>query len=397
MGPTIVAPEADKVLPFEAFAPLKAGHTGDVAVERRLHPASLRPMPIIRNVLARIAGRRGVPLPGADPSKLASLAAGVTDDLSTRLGRTCELGDFRATRTGSLTIWVRGDRDYVAKVPLQARTEPRLRQNAETLRELGQLGWVTPYLAARCPSFVLTGTASGGFYSVETAVAGQDGASLLRDGGSPEEMLLSAERFLLKLHKASARTAAGPPDWEAPLEAAAKRVEALARLAGAGRAYAALVCDITNRLSREPLPSVYSHGNFWLGNALFDGANTLTGVIDWDCSAASSVPAVDLIYLLVRTHSLSRSLSMGEALADWMSAESLPFLDGCLARHCRELSIPVDLVGALSYCTWIGHLDAHCRYGTVTSTNSRWLERNVRQVLERRQSAATGVGRWSAA
>jgi aminoglycoside phosphotransferase (APT) family kinase protein len=355
----------------------------------------------IHNVLARIIrlGRSIVPTANDDASH-AHLATSLVDDLARRLGKPCELVDFRGTRTGSLTVRVRADRPYVAKLPLRASTEPRLRQNAKTLGALGEARWITPFLSDRCPAVILLGTVSGHFYSVETTIPGQDGASILKAGGSPEEMVLSAERFLSKLHKASVDTAiAGPGRWEDSFESAIQRVERLATQADCRQAYGELICAIRNDLSAQPIPSVYAHGNFWLGNALFDRASNLTGVIDWDCASEHALPALDLIYLLVRTHSMARAVSFGEAMADWIEADSLPFLDDCIVRHCHELSIRPELIYALSYCAWIDHLDAHCRFETSTSTNPRWLDLNVGQVLKRWQlSTTTGhrsVGRWS--
>jgi aminoglycoside phosphotransferase (APT) family kinase protein len=359
---------------------------------------TLEPVVALKNVLSRMTGRRHSAVRPADVSFHSTLAKSLIDDLSGRLGKPCNLIDFHATRTGSLTVRIRADRSYVAKLPLQASTEPRLRQNAQTLRVLGQFSWVTPFLSARCPALVLLGTASGYFYSVETTVPGQDGASISRAGGSAEEMILSAAYFLSKLQKASLEVSTlAPPSWEPSFESAVERVEQLAKRAGSARDYDRLVADIRNRLSAQPIPTVYSHGNFWLGNVLFDTANNLTGVIDWDCATAFSLPALDLIYLLVRTQSLARSTSFGEALADWIDAESLPFLDDCITRHCRELSIPTELIAPLSYCSWIQHLDAHCRFGTSTSADPRWLDRNVRQVLHRwRLRTTTGrrEARW---
>jgi aminoglycoside phosphotransferase (APT) family kinase protein len=395
---TEVFPTDDKILRDSDFSTEAARKAHSGIVERRLHPIGPRPM-TITHVLARITGRRRPPPePAADPLFLGALSSAVAEDVSRQVGRPCEVADFRATRTGSLTIRLTSNRLYVAKVPLHATTEPRLRKNADTLEALGQQSWVTPYLSARWPGLVATGTASDHFYSVETAVAGRDGASMLKDGSGPEEMILSAGRFLSKLQKASLQADPGAPRWEATFESALRRVETLAKRAGAARSYARLVCDITNQFSGRSLPAVYAHGNFWLGNALFDGSGSLTGVIDWDCSDASSLPALDFVYLLVRTHSLARAASFGEALGDWIAAESLPFLDSCMARHCLELEIPADLIPALSYGTWIQHLDSHCRYGTRTSTDPRWLQRNVRDVLDRWQSQTTArreaVHRW---
>ena len=340
-------------------------------------------MAAISNVFARLTGRTRFRPPAADVALHVRLARHVVEDVSARLGHPCDLIDVHATRTGSLTIRARADNAYVAKLPLQASTEPRLRQNAETLQSLGTAEWMTPFLLARCPALVLTGTADGHFYSVETTVPGHDGASILKAGGSADDMILSAERFLSKLQKAS--LVAGPqrPRWDESFQSAVRRVERMAARVGSADTYDRLVQDISTRLSKQIIPSVFSHGNFWLGNSLFDSDGHLTGVIDWDCADACSLPAIDLIYLLVRTHSLARATSFGEALADRIDADSLPFLDSCMARHCLELSIPGSLVVPLTYCSWIQHLDAHCRYGTTTGTDMRWLDRNVRQVLNR--------------
>ncbi len=368
----------------------------DVSTTFVRHTQRLVPA-VIKNVLSLLTRRPGDRR--ADALLHRTLAKSVVDDLSRRLGTPCDLVDVHATRTGSLTVRVRADRFYVAKLPLQASTETRLRQNAEALKALGQLGWVTPFLSARCPALVLLGTTSGYFYSVESGILGQDGASLLRARGCADELILSAEHFLVKLQKASLKVStAGPPQWEMHFESAVERVERLAKRAGGTQDYHQLISDIRNRLAEQQLPSVYSHGNFWLGNVLFDTANDLTGVIDWDCTTEFALPAIDLIYFLARTHSLMRGVSFGEALADWIDAESLPFLDDCITRYCHELSIPATLVAPLSYCSWIQHLDAHCHFGTSASTDPRWLDQNVRQVLHRwrlrTRAGRLEAGRW---
>lgn len=355
---------------------------------------------MLRNVLSRITRRPHHP--SGDALFHSTLANGLVDDLSSRLGTPCALTSFQATRTGSLVVRVRADRPYVAKLPLRATTEPRLRKNAETLEALGRAGWITSDLSASIPAILLRGTVLDHFYSVETAVTGKDGASIARAAADQYVLLGSAAGFLAELHRASARaTHASRAAWEPAFEASVDRVERLAVDAGAGRAYRALVSAIRHRLAAHPLPSVFSHGNFWLGNALFDETARLTGVIDWDCSAEASLPALDYIYLLIRTHSTARSGSFGDALSDWIEATSLPLLDACAADYCRRTSTPADLVDTLSYCTWIEHIDQHCRFGTSASTNSRWVHRNLVQVLERSQFAATPgdriARRWSAA
>jgi aminoglycoside phosphotransferase (APT) family kinase protein len=260
--------------------------------------------------------------------------------------------------------------------------------------------WMTPFIAARIPAIVHQGTTSGLFYSVETAVAGQDGAAILRKTGSAQEMILASAHFLSRLHKASAATSPSS-SWVAPFESCVAEVRQLAVRAGCAADYDDLAADIRGRLAGQPLAPVYSHGNLWLGNVLFDSSGNLAGVIDWDCAFDSMLPALDLIYLLVRAHGLARSASFGVALADWIEARSVPVLDGCIARHCRELSVPIDLIATLSYCCWIQQLHIHARFATAASADARWLRRNVADVLGRwrRQSAALDRGdvRWRSA
>jgi aminoglycoside phosphotransferase (APT) family kinase protein len=333
------------------------------------------------SVFARLARHAGLLSRESEESAHARLAKTVIGELSHRLDTRCELAGFHATRTGSLIVRINGGRDYIAKLPLQPSTEPRLRRSAEALNALGARPWLTPYLAAACPQIVFTGPVAGRFCSVETAVAGVDGGRMLKAGCNPHDLVRSAERFLSALAKAST----SPLDhfgWRKPLQSSIERVERMAERAGCRAGYLSLVSAVYARLRAQPLPNVYAHGNFWLGNALFDQGGDLTGVIDWDCADDRSLPAVDLIYLAIRTHSLARKSSFGEAVADWIAAESLPPLDDCIAHHCVDLSLPPDVVVPLAYCSWILHLDAHCRFGTRPSTDVQWLDKNVRHVID---------------
>jgi aminoglycoside phosphotransferase (APT) family kinase protein len=344
------------------------------------------------DLILRMTGRRRPSTRHGQRSAHATLAHSLVEDFSARIGQRCSLLDCRATRTGSLTCRLRGDRLYVAKLPLRPSTESRLRLNAETLSALGRVDWVTPYLSARFPAIVHLGTISGYFYSVETAVAGHDGAALLKADGAVEDMILDTAHFLAQLHKASmvdSRSRA----WEGPFESWVGEVRELAVRAGCAPTYDQLIADIRSRLAAQPVASVFSHGNLWLGNVLFDASRRLTGVIDWDCASAAALPALDLIYLLVRTHGLARSASVGEAVADWIDAGPVPFLDRCIARYCRELSIPAGLIATLSYGCWIQHLEPHCRFATRASTDRRWLQRNVADVVLRWRQRTDAVNR----
>jgi aminoglycoside phosphotransferase (APT) family kinase protein len=48
-------------------------------------------------------------------------------------------------------------------------------------------------------------------------------------------------------------------------------------------------------------PLVPEHGDFHLGNCLFDADSRLTGVIDWDLGACPGMPVLDVLHALVTT------------------------------------------------------------------------------------------------
>jgi aminoglycoside phosphotransferase (APT) family kinase protein len=58
---------------------------------------------------------------------------------------------------------------------------------------------------------------------------------------------------------------------------------------------------IQARLVGSRFPLVVEHGDFHLGNCLFDRLGRLTGVIDWDLGSARGLPVLDLLHLLVTT------------------------------------------------------------------------------------------------
>jgi len=365
-------------------------------------------MTVFESVLARLTGRTRSAGQNVDVSGHGQLAKTVIDELADRLGQRCELRGLHATRTGSLIVRIvatGGECTYIAKLPLLATTAPRLQRSARILDTLGNANWMTPALASRCPRIILCGTASGLFYSVETAVAGNDGASILKAGRTNKnDMILESARFLADLQRASRHHdgstgttsdthASERHDWQPHFDAAAARVGELADRAGCVSIYRELLAEIRAELAAHRLDAVYSHGNFWLGNALFDDGNHLTGVIDWDSADEHALPALDLLYLLVRSYKRDGA-SVGEAFVEWLEAESLPFLDQCSIAHCDDLTIPSSLIGTLSYCAWIQHLDAHCVFGTSTAGDPRWLRRNVRVVLDRyRHSRAASLAR----
>jgi len=53
-------------------------------------------------------------------------------------------------------------------------------------------------------------------------------------------------------------------------------------------------------------PLVPEHGDFHLGNCLYDADSRLTGVVDWDLGACPGMPVLDVLHALVTTDGTGR-------------------------------------------------------------------------------------------
>jgi hypothetical protein len=264
----------------------------------------------------------------------------------------------------------------------QGPTEARLKDNTGALADLQDAPWIAGCVRACLPTTVLTGQLDGRFYSVETCLPGEPGTVLLPFVPAVRVVTANALDFLAAFQSGSRSARVWTAEaWQAAVQPAVDRVGELARARGAGDRYLRLTATIRERVLEQPLPVVFAHGNFWIGNVLFGCDGRVSGVIDWDCAAREGLPLVDAVYLLVRTESLIDKSSVGQAVADWLRRRRAAS-GGLIERYCRALSIPPALVEPLTYLSWILHVDAHCKYGTAAVTRPQWLAKNIGPVLD---------------
>jgi aminoglycoside phosphotransferase (APT) family kinase protein len=244
------------------------------------------------------------------------------DRISVARGRsaTCILSDGASAR-------------FVAKIPMNSRSLGRCEENLAVLRQIHSQPAIPEVFQRPIPQPVGQFDIDGLPVFVETAVPGiveADRGRLRR-----QRARRGALRYLTELHAAAREQT---PMDDALFE---ERIGHYCDRLGAafqGIAEAKMLRSLKERLrvglGGRSWPFVPEHGDFHLGNCLFEaGGARLTGVIDWDLGARPGLPVLDVMHFLVTSEGTGR-LDGGTAarlLHGGMPAESRALLGGYMA------------------------------------------------------------------
>lgn len=108
--------------------------------------------------------------------------------------------------------------------------------------------------------------------------------------------------------------------------------------------------------SRHHLPSVLVHGDYWLGNILFDGEPPqITGILDWDCVRPNGCPGYDALHLVFATLAMQRQHLAARYLEQvWTkkwSSDLVPRMLGEIQRTFHLAPLDVEYLAALLWLT----------------------------------------------
>jgi aminoglycoside phosphotransferase (APT) family kinase protein len=303
--------------------------------------------------------------------------------VSGQLGEEVRAVDQRASRTGCQTVWVEGRQSYIAKLALQDVAAPRLEENAKALRTLAGISAGDSRVANVIPVIRQTGRFDGQHYSVETRLPGGRAGQYLRAPAVRDDVATEGLRFLVRLQTLSrVDTVLDAETWNRQFQPMVDAVGAFVERHDPAGVYERISRAVRDPLLGQSVPLVFAHGNFWIGNLLFDPDRGLTGVIDWDSAVDRGLPLVDLLYFLSRTESLLERTSLGEAITKWIAADLQPLATHPLVgAYCREFSLPMEWLRPLFYYSWIQHVHIHVRYGTTALEKPAWVEQNLISVL----------------
>ncbi len=292
-----------------------------------------------------------------------------------------------------MTLGPAGREAAVLKLPVSRKALASLKRQVEVLSDLradpNLIGWhsLLPHVMAQAWSFPRA-------YLVEEKISGVPAEAYLLDSSSRCRVLERAAEVIGGLHRRTYELVVVEDTlverWvNKPLQVVSSlldnhqatqiRIEQLAvELRGAllGRATA---------VSRV-------HGDYSPQNILLrEDGTEITGVIDWDLSAARQLPALDNMHLLLSTRMLVERSELGEVICSLLTrTESSAFERSLVeASHLTPDESPLDF-RTLVLLSWLRHIESSVNKSTRSATSAFWVARNVKKVLDCASTSAEG-------
>jgi aminoglycoside phosphotransferase (APT) family kinase protein len=271
----------------------------------------------------------------------------------------------------------------VLKLAASEQGKSALARETETLATLDaddRLGAWRDLLPRPC----VQGTLRGHLYRIDAALGGH--AMTRPPATGPARVLGAAADAIAVLHDRTATTVGGGQEvaerWvDAPLRELLRHARPGPRSADRLQR---LRDELHAALGTGSFPAAWIHGDFWLGNLLFDRMLLPTGIVDWEAAAPLELPLHDVLHLLLYTRRLTSGRELGQMLCDqlvekrWSAAE----------RALLERQPAWQARGGLTerhvlLLYWLRHAAVHARqHGSRVGCRYRlWERRNVLPVL----------------
>lgn len=276
--------------------------------------------------------------PGEGPRFLEELIEVVGRELGLPAGRLrIERVAFARGRSITCILSDGGAPRYVAKIPVSGRALGRCDESLSVLGRIHTLTRLAPEIACVIPRPVGRLSVGGQPVFVETSVPGESdvGRGPIRRRRARRQALA----FLTALHASAGELAT--MDEALFEDRVGHYCDRLATAFDDPRGTATverLKGSLRAGLGGRSFPFVVEHGDFHLGNCLFEnGGRRLVGVIDWDLGACPGLPVLDALHLLMTSEGAGR---LDAATAVRVLGDGLPSVTrGLLADYMEAIGI----------------------------------------------------------
>jgi hypothetical protein len=253
---------------------------------------------------------------------------------------------FRVTRREVVTCELKigeGLANVILKVPLS--TAANLRTNLEhetllSLRDILHASGKWPEI----PKALLRSEFRNISYYVQDAMPGFSGLRFSHSRNHQGQWMQQALDFIFRLHLATqTHVKLDEATWdEAVMPLLAPALRMAEQSAGVNSTY--LRDFLMQELAGCSWPFVFNHGDYWLGNLLFDPkTGRLQGVIDWDRALPSSLPLIDLFNVLLSARAETASTSVIHLIIRGMRAAALdPADQRVIAQYADRLGFQLS-------------------------------------------------------
>lgn len=283
------------------------------------------------------------------------------------------------TTTGTVvTIIPERDRSLVVKIARTPMAAAGLCRNADVVHALRKEDRLRDW-AVVLPAVVARGEIEGVTYIVEEALNGVSGMSAA--GTATRGRRLAAARAISELHERTEE--AIRVDEEIVNRWVVAPIDRLRAVAGDPGGFARVRDELTDVLLRTAARVGWIHGDFWLGNVLFDPTSaSVMGILDWEWAAEHELAAHDLLHLLLYSRRTDGRRELGRIIRDLLTNDGWTEDERTLLDRTGMHPDDPRAIRPLLLLYWIRHAASHVAQSPGDLRRRVWVRRNITPVLD---------------
>ena len=291
------------------------------------------------------------------------------------------IGRIDKTLTGAAIVQLstsEGSR-YCVKVAFSDSVSDEMAHEDLVVEDIRALLADSPELLSRLPQNLASGRSGGRYFRIYRWLPGRSALELMYQPQRRDAVMDNAIRWMTKLHQTTMRGSLDVGKVSHRAHDILEQFELQLRCAGG---FAKRIADyLRTRLSRQSCRVVFGHGDFWLGNVLYNPDNLdVRGVIDWGSGDDAAPPLEDLLHILCHRKSLISIYDPGRRIAAMLHADAALEDQHRIADYLRCMAIPLEQTAALIILYWVRYLDS--RRPTLSSRRG-WYRRSFVTVRNR--------------
>uniref|UniRef100_UPI001F225BE3 phosphotransferase n=1 Tax=Falsiroseomonas oryziterrae TaxID=2911368 RepID=UPI001F225BE3 len=130
--------------------------------------------------------------------------------------------------------------------------------------------------------------------------------------------------------------------------------------------------------ARSDLGAVLVHGDYWLGNLLFDAEGAVCGIVDWERCRQDGCAGLDALHLAAASYGVWRARPLALVFEEiWTRRWSSPFLQEHVAAVTAAIALSEKDVTRLAVLLWLGYVRSSVL--AMDPPADDWLQLNVAQ------------------
>lgn len=282
------------------------------------------------------------------------------DELHAERSDSRSIGMLQTMSTGLVICQIGNERPlWVLKVPSTAFARSELNEQNQILRSLAADTRIPERLGHAIPQIIAHGEFRRRPFSIENAIPGVSAQTLMYRRHEREALIDKAVEWLSDFHTV---TRSMPLDIEKEIAAAATILPKVTSISFTDKT----VSFLRESLEELNLPAIHSHGDFWIGNLMFNqSSGQLTGVLDWGGARQHAPPLGDLLNLLCARKDILTTYDHGRYLTKmWQS--SIPDRDiHRIHSYLAALELSPSCLLPLSILFWSRFLDTWKDFGSA--------------------------------